>query len=145
MMRMDEATNYKSITDFVKLKRERKILEMTLKKLQDEQKPMECHATSYNGIVTRNQPIKYTSAERLFEKMQKVIEELNDIYQKLFDSELDFVRGIYKIKDSEFRSFISLKYFHEKTPKEICNFMKIGRSKYYEIDNKIKKNIIEKA
>lgn len=142
---MEEATDYKSITDFVKLKRERKILEMTLKKLQEEQKPMELHGLSFNNIVSKNKTVKFTSAEKLFEKVQKVIQELNEIYQKLFDSELDFVRGIYKIKDSEFRSFISLKYFHEMTPKEICNLMKIGRTKYYEIDNKIKQNIIEKT
>lgn len=143
---MEEAiTNYKSITDFVKLKRERKILEMTLNKLMMEQIPRDSKAMSYNAITSKNTNINFESAERIFEKMQKVIDELNAIYEKFYDSELDFVRSIYKIKDSEFRSFISLKYYHEKTPKEICNFMKIGRSKYYEIDNKIKKNIIEKA
>ena len=133
---MEEATTtYKSLTDFVKLKRERKILEMTLQKLMMEQIPRDSKAMSYNAMISKNTNINFESAERIFEKMQKVIDE----------SELDFVRSIYKIKDSEFRSFISLKYYHEKTPKEICNFMKIGRSKYYEIDNKIKKNIIEKA
>lgn len=142
---MEEATTYKSLTDFVKLKRERKILEMTLQKLMMEQIPRDSKAMSYNAIISKNTNINFESAERIFEKMQKVIDELNAIYEKFYDVELDFVRSIYKIKDSEYRSFISLKYYHEKTPKEICKFMKIGRTKYYEIDSKIKQNIIEKV
>ncbi|MBR0518767.1 DUF1492 domain-containing protein [bacterium] len=131
------------INDFLKLKKERKILELTIEKLKRENAPKDLKAIDYRDINSfiKNSN-KHQETEIFFYKFINIMEKLELMNNEIKQHEVDFINKILKIPDSECRSFLYLKYIHEKTPKEICKILDIGRTKYYEIDKKIKEQLV---
>lgn len=131
------------LKDFIKLKKERKILEKTLEKLKRENAPRDIKAIDYRDV---NSFIKGSHQQQEAEQLyKKIIDVQNKIEEKIIEiknQEVLFLNKILKMKNTEIRSFLFLKYIHEQTPKEICKFLEIGRTKYYEIENEIKKQLV---
>lgn len=131
------------LKNFIKLKKERKILELTIEKLKKENAPKEAKAIDYrdvNSFIKKSN--KQQEAEIFFHKFINIMEKLELMNNEIKEQEVDFINKILKMPDSECRSFLYLKYIHEKTPKEICKFLDIGRTKYYEIDMKTKEQLV---
>lgn len=131
------------LKNFSKLKKERKLLELTIEKLKKENAPKDIKAIDYRDVNSYiKNSNKQQDAEIFFYKFINIMEKLELMNNEIKQQEVDFINKILKIPDSEYRSFLYLKYIHEKTPKEICKFLDIGRTKYYEIDMKTKEQLL---